>query len=80
LSKLPESICFDVNHANLTLLEQVIGNHLVVKHSHAKADKYELQTVLEKMEKLPAFTITSKVQSDAEDEKVNSTSYFLIQL
>jgi len=42
LSKLPETLNFDPTHAKIALLEQLVGNHIIVSSTHPKADKYDL--------------------------------------
>jgi hypothetical protein len=42
LSKLPETLNFDPAHAKIALLEQLVGNHIIVSSTHPKADKYDL--------------------------------------
>lgn len=59
LSKVPDTLGFDLTHTKLALLEQIIGNCIVVHHTHPTSEPFNLQTATELLQKLPALSFTS---------------------
>lgn len=53
LTKLPEKLYFDITHSKVALLQQIIGNKLVVYHTFAETEKFDLKADLAKLQNLP---------------------------
>lgn len=59
MSKVPETLGFDLTHTKVALLEQIIGNSMLVHHKHPEASLFDLKAEAEKLSDLPVLNYTS---------------------